>query len=305
MDNKVAYVFPGQGSQWVGMGHDLYQSLPEARAVFEEADSVLGFPLSQLCFAGREEILRQTVNAQPAVLAVSIAHLRAMPQLCDEATLPAFVAGHSLGEYTALAAAEVLDFAAALRLARERGHLMQQAGEKNPGGMAAIIGLDEAEVAQICSRCGIEIANFNSPHQIVISGSTELLCQAVELARAAGARRVIPLEVSGAFHSYLMAEAVAGMSEVIGEFAFRDSLIPIVANTIAQPVTSALAIKSELLEQLRHPVQWQRSIEYMIGAGVETFIEVGPGRVLAGLIKQINRGIRAWSISDVNHPTKI
>ena len=293
---KVAYVFPGQGSQWVGMGRDLYSSSPQARKVFEEADSTLGFPLSQLCFEGPEEMLRQTVNAQPAILAVSIAYLRASPRLQDRDNAPAFLAGHSLGEYTALVAAQVLDFTDAIYLASERGRLMQEAGEKAPGGMAAILGLDEASVNDICQPTGTQIANINCPGQIVISGSTQALAQAIELAKTKGARRAIPLQVSGAFHTPLMQSAVEGLSQVISRVAFHEPLIPIVANTTAQPITDAEAVKDELLNQLCHCVQWQRSIEYMIEEGVSTFIEIGPGQVLTGLIKRIDKDVQALSI---------
>ena len=292
-EGKVAYVFPGQGSQWVGMAKDLYSSSPQAKAIFEEADSVLRFPLSQLCFNGPEEVLRQTVNAQPAILTVSTAYLMDTQQLQEA---PAFVAGHSLGEYTALVAAQVLDFATAVYLARERGRLMQEAGEREPGGMAAIIGLDEASISEICQQSGTQIANINSPAQIAISGSLEALAQAMRLAEARGAKRVVPLQVSGAFHTPLMQPAAQGMFHVISKLTFRDPLIPIVANTTAQPVTTAESIKTELLDQLCHSVQWQRSVEYMIGKGVSTFIEIGPGKVLTGLIKRINKEVQTLNI---------
>lgn len=292
-EGKIAYVFPGQGSQWVGMAKELFNNSPPARAIFEEADSVLGFALSRLCFEGPEEVLRQTVNAQPAILTVSIAYLRDNPQLEE---VPAFVAGHSLGEYTALVAAQVLDFAEALCLARERGRLMQEAGEKASGGMAAIIGLEEAIIDEICQQSGSQIANINSPAQIVISGSSISLTQAEELAMAKGARRVIPLQVSGAFHTPLMQPAADGMSQAISMITFRDPFIPIVANTTAKPITTADAVKSELLNQLCHCVQWLRSIEYMINSGVSTFIEIGPGQVLTGLIKRTNREVQTLNI---------
>lgn len=290
---KMAYVFPGQGSQWVGMAKELYLSSPQARVIFEEADSVLGFRLSQLCFEGPDEILRQTVNAQPAILTTSIAYFKADQQLQD---IPAFVAGHSLGEYTALVAAQVLDFASAVYLARERGRLMQEAGEKAPGSMAAIIGLDESSVDEICQQSGTQIANINSPAQIAISGSLEALAKAVKLADEKGAKRVVPLQVSGAFHTPMMQPAVEGMSRVISEINFRDPVVPIVANTTAQPIIKAEAIKAELLDQLCHSVQWQSSVEYMIGMGISTFIEIGPGKVLTGLIKRINKEVQTLNI---------
>jgi [acyl-carrier-protein] S-malonyltransferase len=284
---KMAYVFPGQGSQRVGMGRELYHNSPQARAVFEEADSALGFPLTQLCFEGPDEVLRQTCNAQPAILAVSIAYLRASPEL--QARVPAFVAGHSLGEYTTLVAAQALDFAQAIYLARERGRLMQEAGDQNPGGMVAILGLDEALVNDVCQVTGTQVANINCPGQIVISGAAQDVARAAELAKAKGARSVIPLQVSGAFHSRLMQPAAEGMAQVVSELAFHDPAIPIIANTTAQPLTRAEAIKAELLHQLCHCIQWRKSIEYMIEQGVSTFIEIGPGQVLTGLIRRTSK----------------
>ena len=290
-EGKVAYVFPGQGAQRVGMGRELWESSRQARAVFEEADSTLGFPLTQLCFEGPEDVLRQTVNAQPAILTVSIAYLRASPEL--QAISPAFVAGHSLGEYTALAAAQVLDFAEALYLARERGRLMQEAGEKNPGGMVAVIGLDEALVGEVCQSTGTQVANINCPGQIVISGATQNIAQAAELARAKGARSAIPLQVSGAFHTPLMQPAIEGMSRAVSKMNFRSPAIPIVANTTAEPIPSGEAVKTELLNQLCNCIQWQKSVEFMVKRGVSAFFEVGPGQVLTGLIKRTTREAQA------------
>ncbi len=293
-DQKIAYVFPGQGSQWAGMGKDLFASLPGARAVFEEADSVLGFSLSQLCFEGPEDVLRQTINAQPAIMVISIVHLRTSPLLSDRPR-PSFLAGHSLGEYTALVAAGALSFADALRLARERGRLMQEAGDREPGGMLAVLGLDEAAVRAICQDTGLEIANINSPGQIAISGPAHLLDQAAALARERGAQRVVPLPVSGAFHSRLMQPAADGMARAVANLQFREAAIPIVANTSALPLTGGDALKAELLQQLAHSVLWQRSVEWMIGQGVAEFVEIGPGQVLTGLIKRTSREVRTAS----------
>ncbi len=293
-DQKVAYVFPGQGSQWVGMGHDLYVNLPEAKAVFEEADSILGFALSGLCFEGPEDVLRQTVNAQPAIMTVSIAYLRTSPQL-QERPHPSFLAGHSLGEYTALVAAGSLSFADALRLARERGRLMQEAGNQTSGGMLAVIGLDEATVQSVCQATGTEIANINCPGQIAISGPSQVLDKAAQLAKDKGAQRVIPLPVSGAFHSRLMQPAADGMAQAVSNLRFQDAIIPIVANTTAQPMTSGNALKAELLSQLCHSVLWQKSVEWMIREGALEFVEIGPGQVLTGLIKRISKEAKAIS----------
>ena len=298
---KVAYVFPGQGSQWVGMGCDLYENFDSAKAVFEQADRTLGFPLSRLCFEGPEDELRQTINVQPALVTVSLACLKAAQDVSGGNGLPppAFVAGHSLGEYTALAVAEVLDFATTVYLARERGRLMYEAGLKTPGGMVAIIGLDEASLAEVCSETDTRIANINCLGQLVISGAKENLTQAADLAKTKGAHRTIPLPVSGAFHTPLMQSAVDGLSEVVASLSFHKPLIPIIANTTAQPLTTAEQVKTELLRQLCNSVQWQRSIEYMVNDGVSTFIEIGPGKVLSGLIKRINKEAKTVNIGDL------
>jgi [acyl-carrier-protein] S-malonyltransferase len=297
---KIAYVFPGQGAQWVGMGRDLYHDFGAAKAVFKQADKALGFPLSQLCFEGPEDDLRQTINSQPAIVTVSFACLEAARSVNADLGLPpaSFVAGHSLGEYTALAAAEVLDFATTVYLARERGRLMHEAGQIVPGSMAAIIGLDEQPLSEVCEQTGACIANVNCPGQIAISGAQGNLTQAMDLVKARGAYRAIPLQVSGAFHTSLMQPAVDGMAEIMATLSFDDPTVPIIGNTTAQPLTTAEAVKEELLSQLCHCVQWQRSVEYMINEGVSTFIEFGPGKVLAGLIKRIDRNVEIINVGD-------
>ena len=298
---KVAYVFPGQASQKVGMGSDIYDHFSAAKAVFEQADEILGFPLSRLCFEGPEDDLCQTINAQPALLTTSFAYLQATQDVNNGngLTPPSFVAGHSLGEYTALAAAGVLEFADAVYLARERGRLMYEAGLEKPGGMLAVIGLEEASLAEVCRETGTRIANINCPGQLVISGAKEDLAGAANMAQARGAHRVIPLAVSGAFHTPLMQSAVDGLSAVIDTLSFSDALVPIIVNTTAKPLTTSGAVKAELLRQLCNGVQWQRSVEYMVNNGVSTFIEIGPGRILSSLIRRINRGVTTINIGDV------
>ena len=299
VEAKVAYVFPGQGSQWVGMSSDLYDNFDSAKAVFDTADETLDFPLSKLCFNGPEDELRQTINAQPAIVTASLACLSAIGDVSSNGLpTPAFVAGHSLGEYTALAAAEVLSFATTIYLARERGRLMYQAGLKEPGGMVAIIGLSHASLAEICAQTDTRIANINCPGQLVISGAKENLSRATALAEARGAYRTIPLPVSGAFHTPLMQPSVDGMSKVISNISFGKPRIPIIANTTAKPIATAKPIKEELLRQLCNSIQWQHSIEYMINKGVTTFVEIGPGKVLSGLIKRINKNVNTLNIGD-------
>lgn len=294
---KVACIFPGQGSQAVGMGSSLYEASRQAREVFEESDTALQFRLSRLCFEGPEEELRDTINAQPAILTTSIACLRAASEF-GASLKPVLVAGHSLGEYTALVASNVISFADAVLLVRERGRLMQEAGKAKPGGMAAIIGLDEESLEEVCRETGSQIANFNCSGQIVISGTRESLARSMDLAKARGARRVIPLQVSGAFHSALMQPTVEGMAKAISQVDFKHPSVPVIANSTAQPLTSADEVKEELLQQLCNCVQWQPSVEYMVGAGVSTFIEIGPGQVLTGLVKKISTEVQVFNISD-------
>jgi [acyl-carrier-protein] S-malonyltransferase len=297
---KVAYVFPGQGSQSTGMGRDLYNSYPSAKEVFNEADASLGFSLSRLCFEGPEEELTKTHNVQPAILVVSIACLKAL----EEAAIanfpsPTFVAGHSLGEYTALVAAGVLGLTDAVLLVRERGRLMYEAGLKNPGSMLAVIGLDKETVEDISLHSSTEISNINCPGQIVISGAAQALAEANKLAKIRGARALIPLRVSGAFHSALMEPVIAEFSKVVSSFTFHPPVIPVISNVTTRPLTDVNSIKKELVKQLRNCIQWQGSVEYMMHNGVTTFYEIGPGRVLSGLIRRINSELQTFNISGI------
>lgn len=299
---KVAFVFPGQGAQYVGMGRDIYQTYDSAMAVFKQADEKLGYSLSKLCFNGPDDELRKTNNAQPAIVAVSLAILSIIRDLEGAISLPipTFVAGHSLGEYTALAAAGVIDFATTIQLARERGCLMHQVGQENPGGMIAIIGLDEEIITEICRQTDTSIANINCPGQLVISGELDNLNKAFELVEAKGAHRIIPLQVSGAFHTQYMQSVADRLSEIISIIPFHTPEIPIVANTTANEITTPEMVRKELMSQLCNTVHWQQSIEYMIDKGVSTFIEIGPGKVLSGLIKRINKSVKTLSISDTD-----
>ena len=296
--SNIAFVFPGQGSQSVGMGYELCNGSPEARVIFEEADEALGFHLSKLCFEGPEDELRQTINAQPAIFTMSIACLKAA-SVMNNISEPTFVAGHSLGEYTALIAADVLDFADGIRIVRERGRLMQEAGIKQPGGMAAIIGLDVESLEEVCIETSAEIANMNCSGQIVISGTKEAIARSMDLAKSRGAKRVVPLQVSGAFHSTLMRPAVEGMTQVISEVNLRPPTVPIIANSTAKPVTSVDEVKEELIQQICNCVKWQPSVEYMVNGGISTFVEIGPGQVLSGLIKRISSDVTVHNMNDI------
>lgn len=297
---KVAYLFPGQGSQGVGMGKDLYNTFPQARAVFDQADQVLGFPLSQLCFKGPEEELRRTVNTQPAVLTVSIACLAAAREVGIEGRigLPCFVAGHSLGEYTSLVAANVADFPQVLRLVQERGRLMEEASAREPGGMLAVLGLDIAQVEEVCQQSGAQIANINCPGQVILSGSPAALEKALQLVQEGGGK-ARPLEVSGAFHSSLMRRAMRKLVKSLVRLRWHRPEVPIVANTTAQPLTSLREVKRELGTQLCHCVQWQGSVEFMAQRGVSTFVELGPGQVLSGLVRRISPEAEVLTLRDV------
>jgi [acyl-carrier-protein] S-malonyltransferase len=282
------------------MCRDLYDNVKSARAAFEQADKALGFPLSKLCFEGPEDELRQTINAQPALVTAGYACLEAAREIAgNKFPAPTFLAGHSLGEYTALAVAGVFDFTTAVHLARERGRLMHEAGQQRPGTMAAIIGLEESRLAEVCKASDAVMANINSPGQIVISGAAENVTKAMTLATAVGASRAIPLQVSGAFHSPLMQPAVEGMIKFLDAAAFKTPSIPVVANCTALPLTTAGEVKTELRNQLTSPVQWQRTIEYMVKQGVSAFIEIGPAKVLTGLIRRINKEVTTQNIGDL------
>lgn len=296
-----AFVFPGQGAQAVGMGKDLYAQFSSARELFDRADEILGFKLSQLCFEGPEGELQQTRNAQPAIAVTSLALLKVATEVSPGLLRrPAFVAGHSLGEYSALVAAGALPFEEAIRLLRIRGELMQAAGEKNPGTMAAILGLDIAECDEVCREAGAELCNINAPGQIVIGGRREAVVRALDYAKARGAAKVIPLSVSGAFHSSLMRPAAEGMVQPVATAAIRDSSLPVIANCTATPVTHETAIRHELIDQVCKPVQWSSTVDYLGTQGVETFIEFGPGRVLTAIIKRMLRKSNCINVNDAS-----
>jgi [acyl-carrier-protein] S-malonyltransferase len=298
---KVAYIFPGQGSQVVGMGLNLYRRYAAARDVFDEVDKTLDFSLSRLCFEGPEDELTQTINVQPAVLTVSIACLKAAEEIIgSNLPVPAIVAGHSLGEYTALVVVGVLSLSEAVCLVRERGRLMNEAAEVSRGGMLAVLGLDEATVRDICLSSDTEISNINCPGQIVVSGAEGKLAEFKRLAEAKGARRIIRLRVSGAFHSRLMQPVADGLHKFISKFTFSEPLVPVMANVTADTLIDAEAIKEELAAQITRCVRWQESVENMIAGGVTRFVEIGHGQVLADLIKRINPEVPVLNIGDAD-----
>jgi [acyl-carrier-protein] S-malonyltransferase len=296
---RIGLLFPGQGSQFVGMGRDLAEAFPEARATFEEADEALGTSLSALCWSGPEEELTRTVNAQPAILTHSVAAWRVVSRRAPDAVA---AAGHSLGEFSAYVAAGALEFGDAVRAVRRRGELMYRSGTERPGSMAAVIGLDDAIVDRVCADASasgggvVVAANFNAPGQVVISGDVEALQRAEAPLKAAGAKRVLPLNVSGAFHSPLMEVAEAGLREALEAVTIRDPAFPVISNVTAFPVKEGEVARQLLVQQLTSPVRWVASVEAMKAAGVEEFREIGPGSVLTGLLKRIDRAARGRAL---------
>jgi [acyl-carrier-protein] S-malonyltransferase len=299
---QVALVFPGQGSQTVGMGLALYDAYLPVRDLYERADDVLGRAISRLCFEGPADELQQTENAQPALLVTEIAHLEAMRlRYPGELPTPSFVAGHSLGEYSALVAAGAITFEDGLRLVAERGRLMQAAGGESaePLGMSAVLGLPADEVEAICREADVDLANLNAPDQVVISGPLAALEAAAALAKERGAKRVVPLQVSAAFHSRWMEPMARQFGRAIAETSIVAPQVPVVANVTARPVADPEEVRRLLEEQTYSSVRWVESVRYMEAQGVRTFVEVGPGRVLSGLVKRIAPGARTLSSEDL------
>jgi [acyl-carrier-protein] S-malonyltransferase len=297
--SKLAFLFPGQASQYCGMGRDLAANFPESKSVFDAADSALGFSITQTCFEGSEEALKLTENTQPAILTVSTAAYRA---LAGKGIVPDFVAGHSLGEYSALVAAGGVDFSAAVKLVRARGKYMQEAVPAGQGAMAAILGLSPTEVGDICKKAAenevVSPANLNSPEQTVISGSAAAVKRAVEIASQSGAKRAVILPVSAPFHCALMMPAQQRLETDLRATQFSALKIPLITNVDAQAITTGEEARAALIRQVTAPVRWLDSVREMIESGVTVFVEVGPGKVLTGLLRQIDRSVRVFNVED-------
>jgi [acyl-carrier-protein] S-malonyltransferase len=301
--SAIAYIFPGQGSQHPGMGKNLAENFPVARRVFEEVDEALGFSISRLCFDGPAEALQLTENTQPAILTVSIAVLRAMET--EGFPKPEYVAGHSLGEYSALVAAGALGLADAARAVRARGRYMQEAVPPGKGAMAAVIGANLADIEKVCSEASqgqvCAPANINSPSQVVIAGNTEAIDRAIELLKSTGvkgAKRVVKLNVSAPFHCALMMPAQERLAADLEALSLDDLCIPLVSNVDAAEVRKAVDAKKSLVRQVSSPVRWMESVELLIRDGIDTFVEVGPGKVLSGLMRQISRDVKSLNVED-------
>ncbi|MGB7135590.1 MAG: ACP S-malonyltransferase [Acidobacteriaceae bacterium] len=298
---SFAFLFPGQNSQYAGMGKDLAEKFPVARQTFEEADGALGFSISRLCFEGPEEQLKLTEYQQPAICTVSVAALRV---LAEQGVTPSVVAGHSLGEYAANVAAGSLDFADAVRTVRQRGKFMQEAVPTGQGAMAAVLGLSSEETARACDDAAAETqnivsaANFNSPEQTVISGEAPAVSRAAELCKERGAKRVVMLNVSAPFHCALMQPAQDRLAELLHEIPFRDARVPVCVNVDARPETGGDALREALIRQVTGAVRWVESMQLLIGQGPARFVEVGPGKVLSGLMRQIDRGQTCVNVED-------
>jgi len=298
----LGLIFPGQGSQYVGMGKELYERYPEAKETIDQANDLLGFDLKTILFEGPEDLLRQTQNTQPAIFVVSVAAYRVFRSMYSSRSDSFLFAGHSLGEYSALCAAGVFNLPDGLRLVKARGEFIKAASDRNPGTMAAVLGLDAGKVNDICRQASAAgactAANFNAPGQIVISGTTDAIDKAVALATEMGASRSIKLSVSGPFHSPLMTTASEMMQKELEKYSFSEAVSPVITNVDAQATTDVQSIKEKLVQQINHSVLWEDSIKKMIAMNCATFIEIGPQRVLSGLLRRIDRNVASYNFED-------
>ena len=301
---KLGFLFPGQGAQTVGMGRDIYESSPRARTIFDRANTIIGSDVTNLCFNGPEETLKQTVNAQVAIFTTSIALLEGIKERYPQLT-PSINCGLSLGEYSALVSAGVLDFTTALRIVKRRGEIMEHAAQANPGGMVSIIGLAEAVCREIARECDVDVANYNSPRQSVLSGMMEQIEKAREVAMAKGAKKAVVLNVSGAFHSRLMEPAAGEMQQVLADIDFQVPQSGFIPNVTATSEDNGEKIKNNLVHQVSRSVQWTQTMQYSVSQGVKHFLEIGPGKVLKGLARRINKEIIVISCETVEHISDI
>ena len=296
--SKTALLFAGQGAQVVGMGKTFAENLPAAKAWFDRANATLGYDLAAICLQGPESELVKTENAQPGIFLVSWIAFQLLKEKVPNLKFEA-AAGLSLGEFTALCAADVMNFEDAIKLVRQRGRFMQEACEATHGGMAAVIGLDEAPTREVCAEAGVVLANLNCPGQLVISGETGKISKACELAKAKGARKAIPLSVAGAYHSPLMAGAQAKLQTALGQIALHPPSVPVISNVTAAPHQGVEDIRARLVEQVTSSVRWEESMRYLLRQGFTRFIELGPGTALSGFMKRINKAAQMFNVADV------
>jgi [acyl-carrier-protein] S-malonyltransferase len=295
--SKTALLFAGQGAQVVGMGKDLAENFPSAKAWFDRANTALGYDLTSICFNGPEAELTKTENAQPGIFLVSWVAFQLLKEKIPSLKFEA-AAGLSLGEFTALTAAGAMTFEEGLRVVRQRGHFMQEACDATRGGMAAVIGLDEVPTREVCAEAGVVLANLNCPGQLVISGEAEKIVKACELAKAKGAKRAIPLPVAGAYHSPLMASAQPKLQAELGKMNLTAPIVPVISNVTAQPHGSASEISTRLIEQVTSSVRWEESMRYLLAQGFTRFIELGPGTALSGFMKRIDKTAQMLNVAD-------